>query len=276
MNIWETAFDPNNDCITTSDDNSSPYEHSEMYKGVRIRDNWVPFDVYTYQEGKHRDFINYFGGLPVVSKKTFECLEPHLKEVVEFLPLRHPEEEMYVMNIVNVIDALDYEKTAIRVLPCGSMEYFDNVYFVKDRIKADEYIFKIPETVTSRPFVTDRFIELLDKYNIKGPHLNFRWSYESTCGISDTQIEQYYKVLKKLRTQGNQEKFTFSQALMEIKSNKTYRSGEYKLRIQYGDVRLGTLTNECKIAWRRLHYITPKLEGLLWHEDDTNDFGEFV
>ncbi|MDK8180789.1 DUF1629 domain-containing protein [Paenibacillus sp. UMB4589-SE434] len=210
MKLWETAYRINNSSIRTTETNHSPYNHPDMYVGKLIGENWIPFDVYTYEEGEYTDFYNYFGGLPVINRKTYECLRPYLEGEVEFLPINHPGAELFVMNVVSVLDVLDYEKTIVPISPFGNnMRYVDFVYFSEERINQSVYIFKVPEAVTSRSFVTERFVELLDHFKLRGPQLNLSWRTEFISDVPQNQIERYNQVLQQLWNDVTSEKNSF-------------------------------------------------------------------
>ena len=71
-------------------------------------------------------------GTPMVSRKAKEVLEPLICNNVEFLPLTHDVtgEVYYLINVLNTIDAIDYNKAVLKT------KYRINNRFRKIRIFA--------------------------------------------------------------------------------------------------------------------------------------------
>ena len=47
--------------------------------------------------------------IPVFSRRAWECLEPLISKNVEILPLDFNEKEYFGINVITVLDAIDYD-----------------------------------------------------------------------------------------------------------------------------------------------------------------------
>lgn len=58
--------------------------------------------------------------IPVFSRRAWECLEPLISKNVEILPLDFNEKEYFGINVITVLDAIDYENQFIK--PIGMVK----------------------------------------------------------------------------------------------------------------------------------------------------------
>ncbi|MDK8182133.1 hypothetical protein [Paenibacillus sp. UMB4589-SE434] len=279
MKIWEISANPANTTIVEAEDNLSSFSDIELYKGLPLGGEWVPFKVQTYQEGSRMDFYNYYGGIPVITEKTYEILKPYMENQVEFLPIIYDQTVLYAMNVTNVIDAIDYRSIKVSKMPSGKLNPLDTYHFNNDKIKDIDLIFKIPEQVSTSVFVTSKFVDLLNMYKLEGPSLYLVWDKNIPVQSAATaeMLLRYDERLSQLNICSRIPLLSFNDVIENLKvTNKQYRSKEYKLKYQFNKVFISKYTNLSEFLWRPLHYVTPEIAGLLWHEDDTNDFGEFI
>ncbi|NUU74349.1 hypothetical protein [Paenibacillus xylanilyticus] len=76
---------------------------------------------------------------------------------VEFLPLCNEDKNIFMINVTNVLDCVDYLRSDIRRFKDGSWMSFENLVFDKAKIPENTYIFKIKETAAVEVFITDKF-----------------------------------------------------------------------------------------------------------------------
>jgi hypothetical protein len=79
----------------------------------------------------------------------------------ELLPLECKEGDYFILNVTNVVDALDEEKSKIVRFPDGKkiMDIKDFV-FMPSKLKNVD-ILKLPQQPLGQVFVTDKFVELV-------------------------------------------------------------------------------------------------------------------
>ncbi|MED5020781.1 hypothetical protein P9847_26320 [Paenibacillus chibensis] len=83
------------------------------FNGDSVSASWTPFEVITIYKKKYKDIPLYASGMPVVSKRVREIIEPFVASEVEFLPLIHGELELYMINVTNILDCVDYDRSEV-------------------------------------------------------------------------------------------------------------------------------------------------------------------
>ncbi len=115
---------------------------------------------------------------PVFSRRAVEALRPLIAMHCEFLPLACDEGEYFLVNIRTVVDALDRERSAFKTFR-GSNRIMEmqRYEFIEKRIGSVP-IFRLPDDRTGR-FVTDPFVEAVEKAGLEGFEFPLLWSSES-------------------------------------------------------------------------------------------------
>lgn len=145
------------------------------FNGVSILDKWVSWKV-TNSKKKRKlpDSPALCTGIKVVNDKTKRILENVLHNEVEFLPLVHSTESFWIVNVVNLVDAIDYD-TAIpfRATPT-IITHFKQHGFYKEKV-SNQWIFKLPEMPFTRIYVTEAFKEVVEQNNLTGFQFEQVW-----------------------------------------------------------------------------------------------------
>ena len=152
-------------------------EHHEVKtsvgRGVSLINSWKPIPVRNFfgeKEGLFLNKISDFPSLrdPVLSEKAWKVFEPYIKHYVEPLPLITPEGKYFALNILNIIDALDKEKSEVsynRVT--NRVSRILKHVFHTDKIEG-QLIFKVPETLGLGVYVSEEFKKIVEDNNLKG------------------------------------------------------------------------------------------------------------
>lgn len=157
MRIWVLNADVENyDSLSfPSEDDRNMFSEYE-FDGRNQLSNWKPVKVIDY-EGIIKGDMPGLPGVPVFSERAVIELNQLLNDQVELLPLNHPTEKYYIINVVNVVDAVDYENSKVkRFSSSGRVMRFDKYAFHLEPIK-NQHIFKIPELPKAYVFVSDEF-----------------------------------------------------------------------------------------------------------------------
>lgn len=91
-----------------------------QFDGRNMVDNWTPLEVNFIEDDrglKTVDTACLFIGAPVINSKSLNVLNDLLIGTVEVLPLRHKTIDYYILNVMNVIDCLDLEKSEFKRFP---------------------------------------------------------------------------------------------------------------------------------------------------------------
>jgi hypothetical protein len=153
--------------------------------GVSLADVWVPPPVYLeFPKLKVGDFLQMSDSYIVASRKATNLLLSLFQMAGELLPLPYEDEIYTVLNVTEVVDCLDPEKTIWADTGPFKME-FETMVFVPERLSKSP-IFKIPERDTDDIFVTEglldphnEFREIVRRERLKGLNFEEVWSSES-------------------------------------------------------------------------------------------------
>jgi hypothetical protein len=142
--------------------------------GIPVAQEWPTPQVdiiYQHPKGKWlqaSDFPSFtVSHIPVFSTKAVEILGDVLTKNGELLPLNCIDGEYFAYNVLNLVSALDQEKSDIVRFPAGRIMTVRKYALYEDKL-ADQMIFKIPEIVLLSVFVTDRFKNQIEDAGLTG------------------------------------------------------------------------------------------------------------
>ena len=81
-------------------------------------------------------------GIVLFNQKAKDCLEGVFGDYVEFVPAKYQDDIYYIVNVLNIIDGLNYEKSEFKKTRDGS-PYSVNKFSFKPNIVKDVSIFKV-------------------------------------------------------------------------------------------------------------------------------------
>lgn len=139
--------------------------------------NWTPVQLVAKEPYKNNievftDLTFVEGCTPLISPKAFEIIYPHLKDFAQFFETTTDFGNMYLVNIFNVNNCVNLEKSEVEYFKCsGRLKRIEKYIFYEDRIKGLE-LFKIPEASNSFPFITEGLKNIIEENGLTG------WRYE--------------------------------------------------------------------------------------------------
>jgi len=168
MKIWRVIADINNfeRLIESSQSNKVSLRD---FIGKSLLDSWVkPNLVVINEKGRlKRGDCPYFGIL-VFSIFAIEILNDLMKDCVELLGIDCDSGNYKIINLINVVDCLDYSKSVIQRYDDG--ERISNIKkyaFIPEKI-FNQNIFVIPERPRSPVFVSNEFKNRVLESGLKG------------------------------------------------------------------------------------------------------------
>ena len=81
-------------------------------------------------------------GIVLFNQKAKDCLEGVFGDYVEFVPAKYQDDIYYIVNVLNVIDGLDYEKSGFKKTHDGK-PYAVNKFSFRPKIVKNIPIFKV-------------------------------------------------------------------------------------------------------------------------------------
>jgi hypothetical protein len=113
------------------------------------------------------DFVQLAGLVPIFSSRAAMSLKEILKASGEFLALACNEKDYVAFNVTKVIDALNVSHSEIVYFSSGRV--LDIKRFVLNSEPVSKSVmFKIPQMLLSRVFVTDRFVDSVRDAKLQG------------------------------------------------------------------------------------------------------------
>ncbi|NFP90974.1 imm11 family protein [Clostridium sporogenes] len=181
MKVWELDSDANNyDNVTLSNESDWDKLMAYGFHGKSIKDTWMPFCVEEIESIRKGDNPGFFGSSPVFSRKAVKVLKKYLDNNTEILPLMYrkknhfSKEEYFVINVINLIDCIDYERAEVKRFKNSDEILRFIKYAFKSEVIKNEHIFKIPE-LKGRVFVSEEFRQRVMDKDLKGFKFELVW-----------------------------------------------------------------------------------------------------
>ena len=154
-------------------------EEIKSFDGRKHMENWKPIKVKRMEPEKHLELSDSPGFvITVFSKFALECLLPLIKDYVEVLKPDFEEGEYFAINVIKVIDAIDYEKSKYTKFRDGKrILAFDKYVFIPEKV-SEIPIFKISDEKHRWPFVSDELKRIIEANNLTGFNFKLVWDSE--------------------------------------------------------------------------------------------------
>ena len=179
MKIWQLQFE------VDMYDNLIPIkeltaDEIQSFDGRKKKDGWKPIPVKRMEPEKNLELGDAPGFIiPVFSKRALEILEPLIYDSIEELELQFQVAEYYGINVISVLDVIDYSKSKYKMYSDGKriMVFQKYAFRICDEL-LNNHIFKIIDETRRRAFVSDRFKETVEENNLLGFKFKLVWDSE--------------------------------------------------------------------------------------------------
>jgi hypothetical protein len=168
--------------LVNFDDDYDKY-FDNINEPIPIANIWEDVKVYTLNEGLKSDFPHFWGHsfVPIFSEKALSVVHDLIVDQVEVLPLSHPEHKYYAIHVLNVIDAIDFDKSLPkRILRSGRKSGFKKYSFKPEKIMGQQ-MFKVYHDdgrIHSQFFVSDEFKDRVTSSSLVGYEFIEVWDSE--------------------------------------------------------------------------------------------------
>lgn len=265
MKVYELINNKDSLLLAAVDDDSHPINGSN-FKGKSLSDIWNPVTVETLYKRNYSDFPKYGIGKPVVSEKVRDILLPYISEQVEFLPLHHENNRLYMLNVTNILNCVDWNRSEVRRFKSGMFADFNKLVLDFNKIPEGTFIFKIKETAVTTVYVTDLFRNLVEQHNFKGLDFSVVFDSEFTAEKELAQKQAFEAKLAEIE-QSKGKEFSYEEARELVDQGKAFASGKWIIQLnKEGEFVIGELLRDLSYQWILPVYIPPILLGLKWHE----------
>lgn len=179
MKIWKLKFE------LDEYDNLIPIKEFSVeeiwaFDGHKLKNDWKPLAVKRMEPEKGLELSDAPGfTIPVFSKEALKVLQPLIKDCVEVLELSFAEREYYGINVISVLNVIDYEKAQYIKFKSSDriMLFTKYVFRMCDGLK-EHHIFKIVDEPRRGAFVSEKFKEIVEKNKLTGFKFELVWDSE--------------------------------------------------------------------------------------------------
>ena len=168
MKFFELCFDLDNyENLQLSKEAS--VEYYQMFDGRKLRESWLNPEVKRMEpeEGKKLGDAPGFN-IPVFNKRAIDVLLPLIEDDIEILPLEFEGGELYGINVITVLDAVDYNLSEYVTFRDGKRIMAFRKYAFKKDVIYGKNIFKIIDERLRYAFVSEKFYDLVKEHELEG------------------------------------------------------------------------------------------------------------
>lgn len=155
----------------------------EMSNGERKNGKFDNLEIELIDSGKSSDcptFWNFTGSL-IFSERAKQCLDNYLKDFVEFIPLKYNQANYYLLNIIRIVDAIDYNNATFRTLDTGLVVGMDKYSFKENEVN-NINMFKIllnERICNTEIYISSELKEKIEEFNLVGFKITEMWDSET-------------------------------------------------------------------------------------------------
>lgn len=153
-------------------------DYIQSFDGAEKMKNWNPMKVKRMYD---REFSNTPGlspHIPVFDEKAISVLGDLLIGNAEILPLNCEDGNFYAINVINVMDCIDYEKSQYKTFRDGKRIMRFTKYVFDERKIEGMNLFKTKDEPLKRPFVSEVFRKRVVDNNLTGFKFELAWDSE--------------------------------------------------------------------------------------------------
>ncbi|WP_127531743.1 imm11 family protein [Paenibacillus kobensis] len=169
MKIWKLQADANNynNFTEVNERDVNVLIDINSFNGLPMKNRWVPMRVKIREELQEGDMQAFFAGVPVFNRRAINILQDLLSDKVELLELDYDNNDYYVVNILQVLDCIDYQLAVPVKFDDGTIWRFEKYAFRIEEIQ-DKHIFKNINETKGFALVSDAFRDRVIQNNLKG------------------------------------------------------------------------------------------------------------
>ena len=178
MKIWHLDFE------LDKFDNLIPVKELSLdeiysFNGDSKLDCWIPIAVKKMENKELSNAPGFYSHIPIFDRITLEIVKDLIEGSVEVLPLLCSEGEFYAINVTEILNGIDYNKSQFKTYRDGKrIMRFVKYEFLKHIVNG-KHIFKIVDEPLRKPFVSDEFRQRVLGNNLKGFKFELVWESDN-------------------------------------------------------------------------------------------------
>ncbi len=178
MKIWHLGTRAN-EYENLGWDSSISLKEKKTFDGRRKSDGWKPIRVKRLYDREFGNTLSLTPNLPVFDKEAVNILGNLINEFGEILPLSFVDGEFYAINVIEVLDCINYDEAEFDMYEDGSRIMCFNKYAFNESAVKGKHIFKIIDEPRRSPFVSDEFKERVLASGLTGFKFSLVWDSEA-------------------------------------------------------------------------------------------------
>ena len=137
------------------------------FDGTRLSPNWTSLPVKFLYKSRKKGDCPSLQIVPFFSFKAVKVLSEIMGENVEYLPVTGEASKFTIVNVIKVIDALDMEKSELKIFDDGRIWGYKKLVIKADSVARDN-IFKVTQFPRALVIVSDKFKDAVEEAGLKG------------------------------------------------------------------------------------------------------------
>ncbi len=167
----------------------------------------------------------------MISQEVFSKLHSFIDNQVEFLAVDCEETNYQLVNVLNVLDCVDKVKSKAETAGNGAVVTYLSMVFNQEKIPGSTLIFKIPELVSRRVYVTDAFLKLVKQFKFKGLQCAEVWDSEKPYETYEESVRKLELHVEQLEKSSKDSKFSYEEAVKKVNQGLAVASGKWKMQL---------------------------------------------
>lgn len=173
MRIWKLDSDVDNYAYLIPEKDQD--QEKVNFCGEKLGNNWIPVRFKFGGEIQLGDCPDLNASAPVFSEKAVEILKDLIEDSVEILPLQTKIGSYYAINVIDILDCIDYSNSKfVKFKSSNRIMVFEKYAFHLGCVQ-ERNIFKIIDEPGKRAFVSDTFRERVLNSGLKGFQFTLVW-----------------------------------------------------------------------------------------------------
>ena len=179
MKVWELDFELDS-YENVKYANGFSLEMDQSFNGQSKINTWTPLALKVVDGNMPFADLTYFSpGIPVVSPRVIEVTKDLIENQVEVLSTLCSDCELYILNVTNIIDAVDYSKAQVKYFSSSKRVLrFIKLAFIEEKVRGN-HIFKLVEKKLSPVYVSDEFRQRVIDNGLTGFKFELVWDSEA-------------------------------------------------------------------------------------------------
>lgn len=154
-------------------------EEVQSFDGRKKINDWNPIKVKRMYDREFSNTPGFSAHIPVFDEKALSSLRDLIEDNAEVLPLDCEEGDFYAINVTNVLDCIDYDKSQYKTFRDGKRIMRFTKYVFNPEKVTSQNLFKISDEPLKRPFVSDKFRKRIIECGLTGFVFELAWDSEA-------------------------------------------------------------------------------------------------